>query len=162
MRRSSTQVLHGCSTCSIALVASPVVSSTSTHHTKPYIRDTSHMCIRNFPKHLLRLNTYTAHYKFYSSSAAWHCLYASSYIIEFAMHMLLKTCVILANFKLLPVSGLFLLIAYSGNLTLLLLFLEHIQLYSWIFTDMPTIIQAYNCAHYQLQRIPTAYNLFAK
>ena len=59
MLHSSIQVPHGCSTRSIALVASPIASSTSTCHTKPYIRDTSHICIRNLPKHLVRSNPYT-------------------------------------------------------------------------------------------------------
>ena len=50
-----TAVVH---TCSIALIASPVALSTSTCHTKPYIRDTSHICIRNLPKYLVRSNPY--------------------------------------------------------------------------------------------------------
>ena len=59
VRHSSTQVPHGCSTCSTALIASPIVSSTSTHHTKPYILNISHTYTRNLPKYLVRLNPYT-------------------------------------------------------------------------------------------------------
>ena len=42
-----------------AFIVSPVASSTSTHHTNPYIHNASHIYTRNLPKYLVRSNPYS-------------------------------------------------------------------------------------------------------